>query len=120
MIRIRTGQLKDVTAELSVHKEQAAELKERLLQTEEDISRQSYTEEAVCRLKDLEGRMDEILQDIWSLEEGLADICRTVERTERDIADTYEGEKRVYRKPVMGETQILLNRRLKEIAKIEL
>ena len=49
-----------VIAELSVHKEQTAELKERLLQTERDVSRQSYTEETVCRLKDLEGRMDEL------------------------------------------------------------
>lgn len=120
MIRIRTGQLRDAIAELSVHKEQTAELKERLLQIERDVSRQSYTEETVCRLKDLEGRMDEILQDIRSLEEGLADICRTVERTERDIVDTYEGEKRIYRKPVIGETRILLNSRLKEIAEIEL
>ena len=120
MIRIRTGQLRDATAELSVHKEQTAELKERLLQTERDVSRQSYTEETVCRLKGLLERLEEIRADCDAICNGLKELIGLAVGTEKRITQVYTQERPIPRIPETGISQIMIHDRLEDIAKIEL
>lgn len=87
---------------------------------EREISRQSYTEETISRLKALETTLEELQQQITEMSDGLAEVCRITEKTEKNIVDMYEGEKRVWEPVMTGRIRIEFNRFLKENVKIEL
>ena len=95
VIRIRSEELKNISSELSGQARETARIRERLCDVEREISRQSYTEETISRLKALETTLEELQQQITEMSDGLAEVCRITEKTEKNIVDMYEGEKRV-------------------------
>ena len=120
MIRIRSEELKNISSELSGQARETAQIRERLCDVEREISRQSYTEETISRLKALETTLEELQQQITEMSDGLAEVCRITEKTEKNIVDMYEGEKRVWEPVMTGRIRIEFNRFLKENVKIEL
>ena len=80
----------------------------------QEISRQSYTEETVCRLKGLLERLEEIRADCDAICIGLA------VGTEKRITQVYTQERPIPRIPETGISQIMIHDRLEDIAKIEL
>ena len=85
-----------------------------------EISRQSYTEETVCRLKGLLESLEEIQADCDAICNGLKELIGLAVGTEKRITQVYTQERPIPRIPETGISQIMIHDRLEDIAKIEL
>lgn len=120
MIQIQIDRADKAAAEFSEYSNAAARICQQIHSLTEEISRQSYTEETVRRLKAVQTCMEEIQNACGAMGNGLRELLSFTVGAERRIAQVYSQERTIPRIPQTGVSTVMLYENLADIAKIEL
>ena len=85
-----------------------------------EISRLSCTEEIAGRLSVVEEKFLCLNQSLKQMIDSLNSIVEIVAYTEKDLEETYQGEKVIFKQAGIGRYQIAINDNLERIARITL
>ena len=118
MIRMQTGQISNIASDLNSQRTEIMALLERTQTLITQISRQSYTDDALYRLTRLRNRLEEIRDSMGQFAEGLEEVCETVEQTEKKVAGIYGDECPKAVEFTVQNMKVCLNSNLGSIAKI--